>query len=147
MTLNKLVLLPDQESYQIQMPTGILEAQLDGGAPRTRADIIGNWITVNVQWTGDAQVLGYLQQAYRYCEANGGAHFLIDLILDNGLLSEREAMFGHGSFKLVSTRGDQYVVGATLRVAPDLVADATWPDPSDYQSAILADEFGDYLGT
>jgi hypothetical protein len=146
-TLNKLSLRPDQAGYAISMPTGVLMAQLDGGAPRTRRDVIGAWIPVQVQWSGDAQVLSYIQQALRYCEVNGGAHFLIDLIIDSGLISEREAMFVPGTLKLGGVEGNNNVLTAQLMVAPDLLADNTWPVDVDFQDGLLAAEDGELLGT
>lgn len=146
MTLNVLNLIPDQSNYTLQMPTGVLSAQLDGGAPRTRADILGMYIPVTVQWSGDFTLYSYLQQAYRFCEVNGGAHFMIYLILDTGFVVQREAMWVHGSLKMISNQGDQYVVGANILVAPDLTLDSTWPADTHYQD-VLTDELGDLLGT
>jgi hypothetical protein len=147
MTLPKLSLAPSQESYTFTMPTGVLEANLDGGPPRTRLDVVGQYIPVTCQWDADSNVLQYLQQAYRYCEANGGAHFLIDLVVDQGTLTEREAMFMPGTAKLQSVQGNAYIWGAVLLVAPLTGLDVTWPPDTDYQSAILAAEDGDLLGT
>ncbi len=147
MTLPKLKLAPAAASYVFTMPTGLLQAELDGGPPRTRLDMTGGWIMVSCQWEGDSSVLKYLQQTYRYYEANGGAHFLVDMVIDEGELIEREATYVKGSAHLVSVQGLLYTWGANLLVAPIQGADIDWPEDIDYQSALISTEDGDLLGT
>lgn len=141
MTLNVLNLIPDQEGYSLTMSTGVIVSQLDGGAPRSRVDILGAWTGMAVQWTVDNDGYEYLQQAFRYCEVNGGAHFLMYLYLSHGVLDQHEVMFVPGTFGLASQKGRQFVVRAQILVKPSTGDDNTWPPPSTYQSILDTDGF------
>lgn len=142
MTLPVLNLRPDQTNYALTMSSSTLVAQVDGGAPRSRADVLNPWTTMTVQWTTDNDGYEYLQQAYRYTEANGGAHFMLDLFLSHGNITTQECMFVPGTFALTSQQGEQFVVTANIYVAPSIGDDATWPPDSDYQSGLLVDDDG-----
>lgn len=140
MTLPRLNLRPDQTNYTVAMGTALVVQQLAGGPPRSRIDVYGQWEHMTVQWTVDMSGYEYLQQCYRYTEANGGAHFTIDLILNHGLITvDCEAMFVPGTFQLKSTAGLSVVVGAEIWVAPQVGDDVTWPVDSDLQDALLTD--------
>jgi len=140
MTLPKLNLRPDQGGYAVDMGTALITNQLDGGPPRTRVDVLGQWEHMTVQWTTNLKGYAYLQQCHRYCEANGGAHFLLDLLLNQGVITpDVECMFVPGTFKLKSTQGLMAVVAAEIWVAPQIGDDATWPVDSDFQDALLTE--------
>lgn len=140
MTLNVLNLRPDSQGYAITMASSTLLAQVDGGSPRTRAGTLNPWTTMTVRWTGDNDEYEYLQQCYRYTEANGGAHFLLDLYMSHGFIVQHECMFVPGSFGLVSQQGTKFVVQANILVRPSPGEDATWPADSTFQGSILTDE-------
>jgi len=147
-TIPKLDLRVDQNGYSVTMPTALVQASLDGGAPRTRLDILGQWITVGVQWTTGPLGYKYLKQVQRYVElgdsagnGGGGAHFTIDLIIDHDYIEEYEATFVPGTFNLNNQSGDLYVVTASLWVMPKVGVDGSWPTLEEYQSVLL-DEGG-----
>jgi len=149
-TLHKLDLRVDQEGYSVSFPTALVEAQLDGGGPRSRLDIFGQWIKVSVQWTTGPLGYKYLKQVQSYVElgtsteGGGGAHFTIDLIIDHDYIEEYEATFVPETFNLNNQSGDLYVVQADLWVKPKDGVDASWPSLEEYQSALL-DESGGAL--
>lgn len=151
MTIPKLDLRVDQGGYSVTFPTALAQAQLDGGAPRTRLDILNQWVTVGVQWTTGPLGYKYLKQIQRYVEigdgagnGGGGAQFTIDLIIDHDYIEEYTATFVPGSFVLTNQTGDLYIITAQLWVQPKVGVDATWPSLEEYQSALL-DEGGGAL--
>lgn len=143
--MNKCVISPDQTGYSVSMPTGVLVAQVAGGSPRSRLDTISNWGKVAVQWTTSADGYEYLQQLNRWAEANGGGHFLIDLILNRADLTEVEAMIEPGTLTLNTQDGGVYVVAASLLV--NVPTDtSTFPiDPGTLQNGALLQDSGDYI--
>lgn len=152
MTLNKLDMRVDQDGYTVTFPTALAQAQLDGGAPRTRLDILNQWITVSVQWSTGPLGYKYLKQVQRYVEigdgagnGGGGAQFTIDLIIDHDYIEEYTATFVPASMDLTNQTGDLYIVTAQLWVQPKVGVDASWPDMTEYQSALLDEDGGAIL--
>lgn len=116
--MRKLYLPPDQAGYSAKPGLEVLSAQLDGGAPRYRRDVIGATARVTLQWTLVASALQYLQAFYRTGVSRGADWFLIDLILDGAAMAEYQAHFVPGSFEIKSRQGRGFVVGAELDVVP-----------------------------
>jgi hypothetical protein len=148
--MEKLAISPDQSasgSYDWTPASGVLVAPLDGGAPRSRTDILGGWGTINVQWTTNPKGYEYLALAARYCDENGGYHFLIDLITSLSIIRETVAMFVPGTFKLSSYNGLTYICTAQLYVEPLDDAPAVWPTVTDFQQGIITTEGGEPITT
>jgi hypothetical protein len=149
-TIPKLDLRVDQEGYSVTFPTALVQAQLDGGRPRTRLDILGQCYKVSVQWTRGPLGYKYLKQIQRYVElgtpsaGGGGAYFTIDLIIEHEFIEEYTATFVPETFNLNNQSGDLYVVQADLWVLPKTGVDASWPSLEEYESALL-DEGGGAL--
>lgn len=145
--MNKLELVPEQTGFDLTPATGVLIAPLDGGAPRSRKDIVGGWATVSVQWNATASGYEYLKDVYDYCEMNGGYHFLIDLPFQHSAVDECEAMFVPGSWKFTQQQGNMYTVTASLYVNPPVTAPPTWPSISDQQQGIITTDDGEPITT
>lgn len=147
MPLNKIEMRPSRESYTLTMSSGVVAQQVDGGPPRSRVDVLNPWSPMTVQWTNCTQdEYEYLQQAFRFTEVNGGAHFLLDLFMSHSVLDEHECMFQPGTFALVDQNGLTFTVKADIWVAPSLGDDNTWPVVGDFPS-IITDDDGEPITT
>lgn len=123
-----LALPPDSQGFSDQPNDGIVEIQLDGGAPRQRADKLGNLDVVSVRWSVGPNGYNYLRAFYRSVmqPPNGPAPFILKMPIDKADANEEhQCMFQANSFKLASQQGLQWVVQATLYVLPSVV------DPND----------------
>jgi hypothetical protein len=125
--MDKIAIPPDQNGYGLTPASGVLVSVLDGGSPRTRADIFDGWATANVQWTLNELGYEYLSAIAYLCEQRGGYRFLIDLFFYVSELTECTAMFVPGTFKLASQTGLSFVCTASLYVAPPVLAPSAWP--------------------
>lgn len=115
----KLKLHPDKAGYAVQLSNGeVLEVQLDGGAPRIRADILNANIVVDVQWITHADGYDYLNAFYRYATRRGSLPFTMDMILEGAAMAEYTAQFRPNTFKLSQQSGGTYYVSAQLSVTP-----------------------------
>ncbi len=115
---DKLLIPPDQASYSFEEFSPVLAAKLDGGASRTRLDVIGGDPSVNVQWTLSRENFQALVDFYRTSANLGADSFFLDLYLEAAELAEYECHFIPGSFKLSSQTAHRFVVTATLEVKP-----------------------------
>jgi hypothetical protein len=114
--MEKLILEPVQAGYATQPPTEVLRQQLDGGAGRYRADIIGGASIVNVAWVLDEGQYQYLWAFFRAKTARGSSSFLIDLVLEETEMTERTAHFLPGTLKLDSKQGEVYFASAQIEI-------------------------------
>jgi hypothetical protein len=126
--LPNLLLPPDQNSYTIVLGNTVLSTTLEGGASRFRADKLGAVHTVTVQWTCNAKNYAYLMAFFRASINFGADPFQTALIIDSGQLLSYTCHIVPGTFGLTSQRGQTYVVGATLEVAPNPAYYATDAD-------------------
>jgi hypothetical protein len=118
MPLRKLLLAPEEAGYSAAPGAAARRLEVEGGRGRHRLDQIGAPSRVDAQWLCDPMEHNYLLAFYRTMLAEGAGPFLIDLILDGLLLTEREARFLRGSMALLGQSGESYKVGATLEVTP-----------------------------
>lgn len=112
----KLVTTPDSSGYSVTPGSEVIGTKLDGGASRTRVDILNAASTVTCQWTLGPEDYEYLRMFYSLNVYNGGEQFLIDLILDSAELTEYRAKIIPDTWKLVSQSGLQYVVSCNLEI-------------------------------
>jgi hypothetical protein len=120
MSLPSLELSPDSSGYTI--PTfgeTNIATELDGGAPRIRADKQGAVSTIAVQWSCSKHNYDYLMAFYRTAINNGADPFELDLILDTATPDTYVAQFVPGTLQLSSQEGLTYVVQAQLYVLHD----------------------------
>lgn len=141
--MDKLKLYPT-DAYSVASPQGeILRTDLDGGAGRYRADVIGATSMANVTFQLLADGFQYLWAFYRAKTGHGAEPFLIDLILDGQERQERTVRFMPGSLTLSGkTRDKFYTVTAQLEVEA-LPAD---DDMDDSIVAVVDAAGGDTLG-
>jgi hypothetical protein len=110
---------PDSQGYAIQFDDGVLEIQLDGGAPRQRADQVNTVSTIPVRWSVDPAGYNYLMAFYRTVGKPplGPQPFQMAIPVDTSDATEiHQCMFVAKSFKLASQSGLQYVVTASIYV-------------------------------
>lgn len=113
----KLLIPPSQDGYTAADGWEVASVQLDGGAPRTRRDVLGAVARVAVTWVVGPGEYRYLRAFYR-STYNGALPFTIDLLLDEAILTEYEAKFIPGTFRLAAQRGWSYTVTTELEVKP-----------------------------
>lgn len=118
MTLPKLELAPDQDSYTYQDPYSTDRNELEGGRSRFRRDLLKATVSINVQWTLDEEGYNDFREFYNTTVDSGSDTFRIDLYLDEPDLTEHEANFVVGSVRLVSQSGSVYIVASRLEVTP-----------------------------
>ena len=123
--MRKLLILPDSESYSFTDPEETVMIQLDGGAPRTRADVLNGSYTLQAQWTLDQANYDYFRSFYKVVLFQDAGNFLCDLITDDPNPVEHSCIFVPGSLTLVSQVGHKYVVSAKMMVMqiPPNIAD------------------------
>lgn len=112
----KLALPPDQSGYSVAVGEELVSTKLDGGASRSRLDILNASSTVSCSWTVGPENYKYLRQFYVVNVKNGGEQFTIDLILDDYIPTEYKAKFVANSWGLQSQRGHTYTVSAQLEI-------------------------------
>jgi hypothetical protein len=127
MAISKFIIPPDNSSYSVTDGSQVIATQLDGGAARYRRDILGATSKVGVSWTLGPEEYKYLRSFYRALCVSGSRPFLIDLILDDPVLTEHKAYFVPNSMQLTGQKGLTYFVACQLEVYPaemDLEAEA-----------------------
>ncbi|QZA70462.1 minor tail protein [Erwinia phage AH03] len=134
--MDKISIPPDQSGYTVANGTGVKSTLLDGGLGRYRLDILNASSTVSCAWTVNRSEYDYLMAFFRVNEKNGGAAFLIDLILDTHLPEERTARLIPASWGLTQQAGTGYTVGCQLEVE-------AIPSDEDYDQS-LVDVIGAY---
>ena len=126
MTLSKLLVTPEEDSYTMEDGEEVQSTKLDGGAGRYRRDIIGATSRVRCRWKLSQEEYLYFRAFYRSTILNGSLPFLIDLLLDWPLLTEHTAYFD-GEPKLSRISGHMHQVQADLEVEP-VALDAEYYD-------------------
>jgi hypothetical protein len=115
----KFLIPPLSPSYSVEGATEeVLRAQLDGGASKFRADIIGAALNVACNWQFDPSENEYFWAFFRTATSRGALPFEIDLLIDNSELTEYSAHFV-GKPKLTQQSGLTYYVSAMLEVMPN----------------------------
>lgn len=115
--MHKLKFPPDQLNYQINWGNTVVQTNVAGGPPRTRADVVGAPYAATVQWTcTDLTKYDALQAFYRYTTQRGALPFLIDLQIESVELEEYTCVVQQNTWNIVSTDGNSWVVGCVLIV-------------------------------
>ncbi len=119
----KLTLAPDQAGYATYDGPGVLSTQLDGGAARYRSDVLNAYSTVSVQWRINPLEWRYLRSFYNLLAGKGAKTFLLDLYLDQEVLTEHRCHFVPGTFALVGQQGKQFTITAQIEAKPTILSD------------------------
>jgi hypothetical protein len=130
----KLLLRPERSGYSVTPGEEVLRVKLDGGASRTRLDIIGAAHTVNVSWRCSELAYRYLMAFYRKHKANA---FEIDLILDEPEYKTYEAKF-NAPVQLDSQYGLTYICSTSLEIVKPYNEDEAADDDNiiqDFETA------------
>ena len=113
--MHKLNLPPDQASYGFGDTDEVISQKLDGGLSRNRVDILNATKVLTCQWTVGSDNYRYLRAFYN---VNKAIPFLIDLYMDEPVLTEHEAQFVADSFRLNSQQGLTFVVSCQIEAKP-----------------------------
>lgn len=139
---------PDQTGYALVDADNAIAVELDGGAPRVRADVLGGVSTVSVRWSLRATEYQAFRSFYATAIARGALPFALDLIHDQPFLTRHTARIQPGSLKVDASRvnGGIYTVTATLWVSPGVYTGADLSGglaaPSDAALAIVSAAYG-----
>jgi len=128
----------DEDGYSAGNPDNLRTIRLQGGADRTRVDVVNATRQVQVQWTMGPSAYDDLMVFYRQKTNRGLDSFYIDLIIDRSFACKYEAKFVTGSHpQLAAVNGQTYLVRAELEVFPNAV-DEDW----DTFTEMLYDFYG-----
>lgn len=108
---------PLQASYAPSMTDGVIATELDGGAPRTRLDILGGPHNVQATWVLRRDKFNIWLAYWRQWERSGGVYYEMDLLIDSGDLERYQATFVPGSTSWTEN-GDVFTISAGLWVLP-----------------------------
>lgn len=153
MPLTKCNLAPEKQGYTHQDGNEVISVALDGGLSRTRKDKINAAMTVSVQWSCDKITYNYMRSFYRGVTESGALPFLIDLLIDDACtLTEVEARFVPGTFRLASHSGINYIITATLEIKSPVGSGniAYWLNEfnmNDYNAMFYEDELNTVVNT
>lgn len=114
--MEKFPFVPENSSYTVNYDSGVISTKLRGGSARYRRDVLGTNAIINANWIFNPQEFKYAKAFYDYIALKGAVPFLIDLIVDDDVLTEHTAHFIPNSFKLTSQKGLAFFVSATLDV-------------------------------
>jgi hypothetical protein len=116
-----LSLQPESDGYGVVEGNTNVAVQLDGGAPRIRADQQGAAKTLTVQWTLNPSQFDFLMAFYRKAINNGSDPFYMQLVgIDNAELTPYQVQIIPASFTPIKSQsGLAYIVGARLYVLPN----------------------------
>lgn len=113
--MQKLILRPDQENYQLEEGVSVVASKLLGGGSRQRMDILYAPAKLTCQWTVDEDEYNYMKTFYRFI-GDGTQPFLMDLLVNDSVLTEHTCRFYPNTFKLAAVKGRMYKITATLEV-------------------------------
>lgn len=109
---------PLQASYTATPTDGMIATELDGGAARTRLDILGGPSNVQATWVLRSFDFSIFMGFWRNWRNSGGVYFEIDLPLDSAEVDRYEASFVPGNTLTWAKSGDVYTITAPLWVLP-----------------------------
>lgn len=118
MTIYKLDLPPNQDSYSVQRGTNFAEIQTGAGNTRIRRTSKNAEHRLNLTWTVDRNGYDLLQAFYRLWESQEPKieYFLLDLILDSSELQAYKCYFvAGGAPNLTGVHGNAFTVSAQVR--------------------------------
>lgn len=104
--------------------TEVLAAELDGGKPRLRLDILNASSRVSVSWKFNKADYNYFWAFFRTTLVRGSLPFELDLVMEGSGMQERTVQFVPGTVQLGQKDGDVHVINADLYVDP-ISADAS----------------------
>jgi hypothetical protein len=110
-----LPFIPEQSGYSVSHPDQVVSVELDGGAPRLRADKLFASGSASVTWFLDRAELATFLAFIRQDCARGALPFLIDIITESHLLLRHRVTLTPGSLRTVQVNGLTYKVSAELR--------------------------------
>lgn len=111
-----LSFVPEQSGYVATHPNQVVSIELDGGAPRLRADTVGANSHVEVSWLLDRADYTTLMKFFRQSTSRGALPFRLDLVTDLFQVARHRATIVPGSLRTSEAAGLTYRVTATLRV-------------------------------
>jgi hypothetical protein len=124
----QFLIRPNKSGYSHQQASEALTADVEGGMPRVRRDVVGAVFLVNVSWVFDAEQYDYACAFKRTATDHQSLPFDIELILDSAAVAVYEAKFVPGSWQLTGQSGLAYMVSAQLWVTAPINPDEATDD-------------------
>lgn len=118
-TVYPCLVVPEFSGYAEKDGTTTISTQLEGGAPKYRADVGNASANVDVTWIVNGFSYQYLRAFYNTGTSSGSLPFTIQLYLDKSTLTNHLAYFVPGTFSVSSIEaGPWFTVSASLNVTP-----------------------------
>lgn len=118
--MKKLILLPNEDAYQLNFGNGNISTGEETGSLRVRRYLRGTPHLVAITWTAVGLEFDYLRAFWRTATKFGVKPFLIDLPVRRQKPIEHVAMFVPGSFAFEGQTGVSYSVSAKAYVVPNV---------------------------
>lgn len=117
MALQRLELRPEKASYRYSINRDVVSSQLEGGLSRRRRDIAGSSSVIKCTWFLKPTDYQYFMAFYHSATQRGAETFLIDLLLEQPFLEEKEAAFIEETL-VMKQIGLSFEVSADLETVP-----------------------------
>jgi hypothetical protein len=122
--LRQLGLTPSIDGYGVQRGDSIVRSQPGLGPSAIRLDFYNTPSRVSVSWNVGAADYNYLVAFYFTAIREGALPFLMDVVLDDPLVRQLQAMLVPGSFVFDGVNGMTYRVRAEVEVSPIRLSDS-----------------------
>lgn len=110
-----LTFTPEQSGYGVSDPVQVISTELDGGAPRIRADRIRASGIISVSWMLDRGEYDLFKNFIIQNTLRGALPFLLDLVTDSYQLARHRCTIVPGTLRTTQVMGFMYRVSADLR--------------------------------
>lgn len=112
----KLPFKPEQSGYAATHPRQVIQVELDGGAPRTKLDIVGATARARANWVLNQQQYNEFMQFVNVHAQRGALPLLMDLVLDFWAATQYKCWIIPGTIRTSNPRGLSYQVSMEMHV-------------------------------
>lgn len=137
---------PEQDGYSLRRGNDLVSIRLDGGPARLRKDSLGTPHEVTCTWLCNPVEYTVLTGFLRERVQSRSQFFRIPLLIDVPTAVNYLARVLDGPEELQSTRGESFVVRATLEVLPNPIRSFTLSLQSVSDDRIIDGGSSDYAG-
>lgn len=119
MAIEEIKVLPEQGSYSVGFAKNTISTKLDGGRSRFRLTKKKGVSFIDVNYNLNQEDYQYFWAFFNNSTNKGASPFRSYLYMYSADLTLHLCRFVPGSVKLLSQRGNSFVVGARLEVSED----------------------------
>lgn len=116
--MTRLALRTQGSAYTASKGAAVVETQLDGGAPRSRRDVLNPAWRVTATWQLNRTDYNYFWAFHETTLVEGSLPFTVDLIVDAYAKAIYTAKFVANSVRTTAIAGGVYTVTGELWVTP-----------------------------